>query len=114
IVLPRGQQGPARLSTMVTKTVRLLFVTLARLTRNYERKDAILAPIGPVAVVAQLLVWLALFGIAFILMLVPYTHNLRTAISQVGAAMFTLGAARTGRLTNDTITTLAGATGLVV
>src|SRR5689334_12111336 len=95
IVLPRAQWGPARISTSVTKTVRLLFGALARLTKSYERKDAILAPIGPVAVVAQLLTWLALFACAFVLMLEPYTHSFGKAISQVTAAMFTLGLART-------------------
>ena len=114
IVLPRGQWGPVRLSTSVTRAVRLFFASLARLTKSYERKDSILAPIGPVAVVAQLLVWLALFGLAFVLMLDPYTHNLPTAASQVGAAMFTLGEARSAGSTNDTILTIAGATGLVV
>jgi hypothetical protein len=114
IVLPRGQRGPGRLSTSVTRVVRLVFTAVARLTKSYERKDAILAPIGPIAVLAQLVAWLVLFGIAFVLMLVTYTHDLGTAISQVGAAMFTLGEARTGPLTNDTITTTAGATGLVV
>jgi hypothetical protein len=114
IVLPRGQSGPGRVSTAVTRTVRLFFATIARLTRNYERKDAILAPIGPTAVLAQLLVWLGLFGVGFVLMLVTYTHHLDRAISQTFAAMFTLGLARTGRLTNDTVTTIAGATGFVV
>jgi hypothetical protein len=47
-------------------------------------------------------------------MLLTYTHHLGSAISQAGAAMFTLGQARAGRLTNDTITTIAGATGFVV
>ena len=56
----------------------------------------------------------ALFAIAFVLMLVTYTHHFGSAISQVGAAMFTLGQARTAAATNDTITTIAGATGLVV
>ncbi|HEV3225859.1 MAG TPA: hypothetical protein VGZ52_03470 [Acidimicrobiales bacterium] len=114
IVMPRAQWGPGRLSTMVTRTVRLFFSSLARLTNDYERKDAILAPIGPVAVVFQLLVWLALFGLAFVLMLEPYTHNVWRAMSQVGAALFTLGEARSAGLTNDTIVTIAGATGLVV
>ena len=114
IVLPRGQWGPGRLSTMVTKTVRLFFTSAARLTKSYERKDAILAPIGPVAVLAQLVVWLTLFGLAFVLMLVTYTHHLGSATSQAAAAMFTLGLARSDHLTNDTITTIAGATGLIV
>jgi hypothetical protein len=114
IVLPRGQWGPGRVSTIVTRTVRLFFAAFARMTKSYERKDAILAPIGPIAVLAQLVVWLALFGIAFVLMLATYTHDVGRAISQVLAAMFTLGLARSGHLTNDTITTLAGATGLIV
>jgi hypothetical protein len=114
IVLPRAQWGPARLSTSVTRTVRLFFWTIARLTKSYERKDTILAPIGPVAVVAQLLAWLVLFGVAFVVMLEPYTHNFRTSIDQVGAAMFTLGLARTTGMTNDTILIFAGATGLIV
>ncbi len=114
IVLPRGQWGPARLSTIITRAVRMFFGSFARLTDDYERKDAILAPTGPVAVLAQLVVWLVLFIVAFVLMLVTYTHHLGRAISQVGAAVFTLGLARSGPLTNDTITTIAGATGLVV
>ena len=114
IVLPRGQQGPGRVSTIATRGVRAVFATLAHVTRDFERKDTMLAPIGPVAVLAQLLVWLALFGIAFVLMLTTYTHHFGTALSQAVAAMFTLGQARTAHLTNDTITTLAGATGLVV
>ena len=97
IVLPRGQWGPARLSTYVTRGVRLVFSGLARLTNDYERKDTILAPIGPIAVITQLLVWLALFTLGFALMLEPYTHNFWSAISQVGAAMFTLGRSPPGR-----------------
>ncbi len=114
IVLPRAEWGPAQISTGVTKIVRMVFAAFARLTKSYVRKDAIMAPIGPIAVVAQLLAWLALFGVAFVLMLEPYTHNLATAISQVGAAMFTLGLARTTGMTNDTILIFAAATGLVV
>ena len=63
IVLPRGQWGPARLSTYITRGVRLVFSGIAGLTKSYERKDTILAPIGPIAVITQLLVWLALFAL---------------------------------------------------
>jgi len=114
IVLPRGQRGPARVSTIVTRSVRLFFAAIARLTGSYERKDAIMAPIGPIAVLAQLFVWLALFGIGFVLMIATYTHHLGSAITQVTAAMFTLGLASSSHVTNDTITTMAGATGLIV
>jgi len=47
-------------------------------------------------------------------MLVPYTHDLSRDITQVGAAMFTLGLSRSSHRTNDTILTLAAASGFVV
>jgi hypothetical protein len=114
IVLPRGQWGPGRLSTLITRVVRMFFSSVARLTKSYEGKDSVLAPVGPVAVLAQLIVWLGLFFVAFALMLVSYTHHLAAAMTQVGAALFTLGLARSAHATNDTIITLAGATGFVV
>ena len=67
--------------------MRLFFGSIARLTKSYERKDTILAPVGPVAVLAQLIVWLALFVTAFVPMIVTYTHHLGRAITQVGAAL---------------------------
>jgi hypothetical protein len=114
IVLPRGQWGPGRLSTLITRAVRMFFSSIARLTKRYEGKDSVLAPVGPVAVLAQLIAWLGLFFVAFVLMLVTYTNHLGAAITQVGAALFTLGLARSAHATNDTITTIAGATGFVV
>jgi hypothetical protein len=55
-----------------------------------------------------------LFGIAFSIMLVPYTDDVGDAASEVGAAMFTLGLARSARFTNDTIVIAAAASGFVV
>ncbi len=89
-------------------------MAVSRLTKTYERKDAVLALVGPIAVLAELVLWLALFGAAFVIMLVPYAHNFGRATSQVGAAMFTLGLARSASRTNDTIVTFAAASGFVV
>ncbi len=114
LVLPRALSGPARLSIWINRSTRRLFFAVSRLARTYERKDALLAPIGPVAVLAQLVVWLVLLGAAFVVMLVPYTQNLGEAVSEVGAAMFTLGLARSARFTNDTIVIFAAASGFVV
>jgi hypothetical protein len=47
-------------------------------------------------------------------MLEPYTHNIGLAVTQVCAAMFTLGLARSGTFTNDTIVIFAAASGFVV
>jgi hypothetical protein len=114
LVLPRALRGPGRLSVAVNKATRWIFFAVSRLARTYEAKDAVLAPIGPVAVLAQLVVWLVLLGTAFVFMLIPYTDNLGHAVTEVGAAMFTLGFARSAHATSDTITTLAAASGFVV
>jgi hypothetical protein len=114
LVLPRAQWGPSRLSVWINRATRRVFTWLAHFSPSYETRDAVLAPIGPVAVLAQLVVWLLLVGLAFVLMLVPYTHNLDNAVVQVGAAMFTLGFARSAHLSNDTIAVFAAASGFVI
>ena len=92
VVVPRPLRGPGRLSVDVNRATRWIFFGVSRLARTYEGKDAVLASIGAVALLAQLLVWLVLLGVASVVMLVPYTHDLGAAVSQVGAAMFSLGA----------------------
>src|SRR5579862_834855 len=114
LILPRAISGPARLSIWINRSTRRFFFGLSHLARTYERKDAVLAPTGPVALIAQLVAWLALLGVAFVVMLEPYTHNLGKAVEQVAAAMFTLGLARTTHLTNDTVLICAAASGFVV
>jgi hypothetical protein len=114
LVLPRALQGPGRLSIWINRATRSVFFGLARYRRTYEGKDAVLAPIGPVAVLAQLVAWLLLLGIGFSVMLVSYTHDFGEAANEVGAAMFTLGLARSARFTNDTIVIFAAASGFVV
>ncbi len=114
LVVPRTRLGPNRLAIIVNRTVRLVFIRASRLTQSYERKDAILAPLAPVAVLAQLVVWLLLIGAACVLMLVSYTDDLGTASIQVGDAMFTLGQATVGHPTNDVITIVAAASGFIV
>ncbi len=114
LVLPRAISGPAQLSIWINRSVRRVFFAISHVARTYERKDAVLAPIGPVALIAQLVAWLVLLGVAFVAMLEPYTHDLGEAVKQVGAAMFTLGLARSPHLTNDTVLIAAGASGFVV
>ena len=114
LVVPRTRLGPNRLSIIVNRSVRLAFIGLSRLTESYERKDAILAPLAPVAVLTQLVVWLFLIGAACVIMIRSYTDSLGTAIIQIGDAMFTLGQATIGRPTNDAITIVAAASGFIV
>jgi hypothetical protein len=114
LVLPRALSGPGRISIWINRVTRGVFLSVSRLARTYERKDAILAPIGPVAVLAQLVAWLLLIALAFVLMLEPYADDLGHAVSEVGAAMLTLGLARSARHTNDTIAIFAAASGFVI
>jgi hypothetical protein len=114
LILPRTLAGPVRLPVWINRAVRRGFVALAAPIRTYERKDALLSLAGPVAVLAQLAAWLLLIGLAFVVMLEPYTHDIGNAVVEVGAAMFTLGLARSPRATNDTIVILAAASGLIV
>jgi hypothetical protein len=114
LVLPRAVSGPGRLSIWINRATRWLFFAISRFAHTYEGKDAVLAPIGPVAVLTQLVVWLALVGVAFVVMLLPYTHDLGDAVGEVGAAIFTLGLARSSSFTNDTVVIFAAASGFLV
>jgi hypothetical protein len=114
LVLRRTPQGPGRLSLWINRSTRAVFFAGSRLAGTYERKDAVLAPTGPVAVLTQLVAWLVLLGAGFAVMLAPYTRDLGDAVNEVGAAMFTLGLARSARFTNDTIVIFAAASGFIV
>ena len=73
MVLPRSPRGFERVSVFVNRMVRLGFLGLSRLARTYEGKDALLASTGPVALVAQLLLWAGGFILGFALM--PYAGD---------------------------------------
>ena len=113
LVLPRAV-GTGQALGLGQPATRQALMAVARLAKTYERKDSVLALIGPIAVLGQLVMWLVLIGTSFVIMLVPYTHNVATAITQVGEAMFTLGQARSSSMTNDTIVIFAAASGFVV
>jgi hypothetical protein len=114
LVLPRNPAGFERVSLLVNRAVRLGFVGLARLARSYEGKDAILALVGPVALVAQLLVWAAAFIVGFALLLVATTHNLADGLLQATGSFFTVGSIHPGGTANLSIDVTAGAVWLVV
>lgn len=114
MVLPRRPAGIARATLWVNRTVWLAFVGLARLARSYEAKDAILAPVGPAALVAQLAAWAASFVVGFALMLEPTTHDLPQALLQAVGSVFTVGAVHAGGVANVPIDVAAGAIWVIV
>lgn len=109
MVLPRRPYGVQRISFLVTRGVRLVFVGLSRLGRSYEAKDRLLAPMGPVALVVQLAFWAGCLILGFAVMLVPTTHSFANALVQATTALFTVGAARAGGPENAALDITAGA-----
>ena len=114
MVLPRRPSGLLRIATLINRSVRLAFVGLARLAPSYEAKDAVLAPIGPVALVAQLLSWAGGFVLGFGLMLQPTTGDLGAGLLQALGSVFTVGAIHPGGPANVPVDVAAGATWVVV
>ena len=114
LVLPRQPFGIERLTLVVNRSVRLLFVALSRLARTYERKDAILAPTAPVALLGQILFWAASLTLGFGLMLVPTTHSFVLGLRQAVTALFTVGTIHAGGAPNVGIDITAGATWVIV
>jgi hypothetical protein len=114
MVLPRSPRGFERVSVFVNRMVRLSFMSLSRLVRSYEAKDVVLAPTGPVALVAQLLLWAGGFIVGFAVMLCPTTVNFGDALLQATASLFTVGAVHAGGAQSSSVDIAAGAVWVVV
>ena len=114
LVLPRQPFGIERLTLVVNRSVRLLFVGLSRLATTYEKKDAILAPTAPVALLGQILFWAASLIFGFGIMLIPTTHSFGLGLLQALTALFTVGTIHAGGPANVGIDIWAGATWVIV
>jgi hypothetical protein len=114
IVLPREPRGFERLSSLVNRVVQWAFIGVARPARTYERKDALLAPVAPVALIGQLAVWAGCFIVGYALMLEGTTHNLASALAQASGALFTVGTINLSGRTNSALDIAAGATWVVI
>ena len=114
MVLPRRPAGVERLTILVTRSVRLVFVGFSRLAKTYEGKDAILAPTAPVALIAQLLFWGASLVLGFALMLMSTDHSFSEALLQSLTALFTVGAVHVGGPADTGIDITIGAVWVVI
>jgi hypothetical protein len=114
LVLPRRPAGIERLSLVVNRTVRHLFLAFSRSARTYEVKDALLAPGAPVALLAQLAVWLGFFVLGYALMLERTTHGYAGAFMQAAVTLFSVGTSHGGGPANETVDIAAGATWAIV
>jgi hypothetical protein len=114
MVLPRSPRGIERLSLFVNRMVRISFLAGTRFVTTYETKDSLLAPVGPVALVAQLAFWAGSFILGFGFMLAATTHNLGNALLQATGAMFTVGTVHAGGTQNVAVDVIAGAIWAIV
>jgi hypothetical protein len=114
LVLPRRPAGIQRVTLLVNRSVRLAFISLSRLARTYEAKDAILAPTAPVALLAQLLFWAAALVVGFGLMLHASTHSFPDGLLQALTALFTVGAVHIGGRPDEGIDIAVGAIWVVI
>ena len=114
LVLPRQPAGIQRVTLLVNRIVRLVFVALSRLARTYEAKDAILAPTAPVALLVQLLFWAVALAIGFGLMLYAGVHSVGDGLLQALTALFTVGAVHIGGRPDVGIDIAVGAIWVVI
>jgi hypothetical protein len=114
LVLPRRPRGFERLTLYVNAGVRTAFLAASRFVTSYETKDSVLAPVGPVALVAQLAFWAGSFIVGFALMLEATTHNLGNAFLQATGALFTVGTVHLGGRQSTAIDIVAGAVWAIV
>jgi hypothetical protein len=87
-----------------------------RPVHSYRVRDRVLAWQGPTALFVRLIVWGALFEVAYALMLLPFVRgrHLSTAFQEAGSGLFTLGYAAPSRVGSTAIVYLAAFSGLVV
>jgi hypothetical protein len=111
LVLPRPTRQ--RLVQLVTRSVRLAFVGVARLARSYETKDRLLGPVGPVALLVQLAVFLGLFVVGYGLSLTPWSGSPGLGLRQAGASLFSVGLAHVPGPTNEVLVSFVAATGAI-
>jgi hypothetical protein len=112
-VLPRGGSRVQALPLYVGRVVRRFFLLLARPARSFARKDGILAAVGPVALLAQLALFLGLYVVGYALMQWPWTGSLAAGLKLSAASLFSVGLVHASLRGNDVIAVLSGATGAV-
>ena len=113
IILPRSITSRITYATWIVVFRAFMFIS-DRVPR-YERKDRILALLGPVALLAALIGWLVLFLIGYALLFWPLLDgDFGEALRQSGSSMFTLGVAASGQGGPTTLEFLAAATGMIV
>ena len=112
-VLPRGRSVPQVIGATATKGVRVIVVAIARRMTDYERRDAVLSAIGPLALLVQLVMFLLLFVLGYTVALLGYAPAFAAALRQAAASLFSIGLAHATGPGNDVLAVMAAATGAI-
>jgi hypothetical protein len=90
VVLPRASHN--RLPQYTTKAVRLLFRLRLRSVYDYDSRDAIMAMVAPIALLAMLLAWLVVIFAAYALMYFCLgRRSFESSLMFSGSSVVTLG-----------------------
>jgi hypothetical protein len=112
-ILPRGVQS--RISRTSTGAVRALFRLRTSHSTSYERRDRVMAMLGPIALLALLATWLVLIMGGYALMYLAVTgHSLTRSIELSGSSIFTLGTTSDSRLGPSLMTYTEAGLGLLL
>jgi len=115
LVLPRARAAPQRLSMIINRVTLSSFVRIASRSPRYETVDARLAPVGPVALILQLGLWLTCFLFGFALMQWPYAESFSSALRLAGSGLLTVGLATADiGHASSVVTLISAATGAIV
>ena len=112
-VLPRGGSRFQVVPLLVGRLVQHGFLLAARPFRSFDRKDGLLAAVGPVWLITQLVVFLGLYVLGYGLMQWRWTGSFVSGVSEAGASLFSVGLIHANKSGNDVIAVVAGATGAI-
>ena len=114
VVMPRNLESSV--SDLVTFSVIAPLRAIARTRSTFTGSDSVLAWMGPLVIVVQLIVWLLLFFVSYGLWIygIGGGGDLGAALRQSGSSLFTLGFAQSPGSEVTLIDFFAAATGPIV
>src|SRR5690242_12011334 len=113
LIVPR--QVSSWLTRWVDRSVNWVFRLVTGAISDHRRRDQVLASQAPVILLAQLIAWLTISFLGYMLLLWPFEKGgIASAFTVAGSAMFTLGFAVPPGPAPAAIVFVAAATGLVI
>jgi hypothetical protein len=112
LVIPRPRPGGVQRA--VDRAVDAVFHWALRATDDYDTRDRVLSAEAAAILLGLLLSWLALFTVAFTLLLWPNDGSLGSAAREAVSSLFTLGFAYNRHADPTVLDALAALCGLVV